>query len=51
VASVVPVPDEPTSKVMAALHAGLREGLTPAEALAAAQANHGQLGFVCFGAP
>jgi tetratricopeptide (TPR) repeat protein len=51
VASVVPVPDEPTSAVMAALHAGLRSGLTPAAALAAAQAQHGQLGFVCFGAP
>ena len=51
VASVVPVPDEPTSKVMAALHAALREGLTPAAALASAQAEHGQLGFVCFGAP
>jgi len=36
---------------MAALHAGLRAGLTPSAALAAAQAEHGQLGFVCFGAP
>lgn len=51
IASVVPVPDEPTSKVMAALHGGLRAGLTPAAALATAQAEHGQLGFVCFGAP
>lgn len=51
VASVVPVPDEPTSKVMAALHAGLRAGLRPAAALAAAQAEHGQLGFVLFGSP
>lgn len=50
VASVVPVPDERTAAVMTALHAGLRRGLPPAAALAAAQAKHGQLGFACFGA-
>jgi tetratricopeptide (TPR) repeat protein len=50
VASVVPVPDQPTAEVMRALHAGLRAGRTPSEALAGAQAEHGQLGFVCFGA-
>jgi CHAT domain-containing protein len=50
IASVVPVPDERTAEVMTALHAGLRAGLAPAAALAAAQADHGQLGFVCFGA-
>jgi tetratricopeptide (TPR) repeat protein len=50
VASVVPVPDELTAGVMTALHAGLRRGLAPAAALAEAQADHGQLGFVCFGA-
>jgi CHAT domain-containing protein len=50
VASVVPVPDERTVAVMTALHAGLQTGLDPAAALATAQAEHGQLGFVCFGA-
>ncbi len=50
VASVVPVPDERVVAVMTALHAGLRRGLAPAAALAEAQADHGQLGFVCFGA-
>lgn len=51
VASVVPVPDERAVVIMTALHAGLRGGLAPAAALARAQADHGQLGFVCFGAP
>ena len=50
VASVVPVPDDRTAEVMSALHAGLRQGLSPSAALAAAQAEHGQLGFACFGA-
>lgn len=50
VASVVPVPDEPTAAVMTALHGALRSGLAPSAALALAQAEHGQLGFVCFGA-
>ena len=50
VASVVPVPDERTVAVMTALHRGLRRGLPPSAALAAAQADYGQLGFVCFGA-
>jgi tetratricopeptide (TPR) repeat protein len=50
IASVVPVPDERTAGVMTALHAGLRSGQSPAAALAVAQAEHGQLGFACFGA-
>jgi tetratricopeptide (TPR) repeat protein len=50
IASVVPVPDERTASVMTALHGGLRTGLAPAAALAAAQVDHAQLGFVCFGA-
>jgi len=50
IASVVPVPDERTAAVMTALHRGLRTGLAPSAALAAAQADQGQLGFVCFGA-
>jgi CHAT domain-containing protein len=50
VASVLPVSDERTPAVMMALHAGLRSGLRPAAALAAAQAEHGHLGFVCIGA-
>ena len=51
IASVVPVPDDRTAAVMTALHSGLRAGLAPSAALAAAQADDGQqLGFVCFGA-
>lgn len=50
VASVLPVPDEPAMALMAALHAGLSAGLGPAAALARAQSEHGQLGFVCLGA-
>jgi CHAT domain-containing protein len=50
VASVLPVSDERTPAVMMSLHAGLRSGLGPAAALAAAQAEHGHLGFVCVGA-
>jgi len=50
IASVVPVPDERTAAVMTALHGALRRGLPPSAALAAAQADQGQLGFVCFGA-
>ncbi len=59
VASVLPVPDAETLPLMLDLHAGLAAGLSPAEALAAAQvraADHGvaaaagAAAFVCFGA-
>ncbi|HEY0806277.1 MAG TPA: CHAT domain-containing protein [Pseudonocardiaceae bacterium] len=50
VASVLPVPDRKAVGLVTTLHAGLRDGLGPAAALATAQARHGQLGFVCFGA-
>lgn len=49
IASVVPVPDERTAEVMTSLHAALRAGTAPAEALARAQAEHGESGFVCLG--
>lgn len=49
IASVVPVPDERTAQVMLSLHAALRDGVAPAEALATAQAAHGEAGFLCFG--
>jgi CHAT domain-containing protein len=48
-ASVLPVPDEAAVPVMTLVHQGLRDGLGPAEALATAQARHGQLGFSCLG--
>jgi CHAT domain-containing protein len=59
VATVIPVPDEATRPMMLALHAGLRRGLPPAEALAHARAGADAddssalataAGFVCFGA-
>jgi CHAT domain-containing protein len=50
VASVLPVPDRQAVGLVTALHEGLADGLGPAAALAAAQAVHGHLGFVCFGA-
>lgn len=60
IASVVPVPDEPTQRLMLALHERLAAGDEPATALAAARAvalrrdAPGDLataaGFVCFGA-
>jgi CHAT domain-containing protein len=50
VASVLPVPDRQAVGLVTRLHAGLRGGLGPAAALAAAQVEHGHLGFVCFGA-
>lgn len=60
VASVVPVPDEPTHRLMIALHERLAAGDEPAAALAAAAAaalDHDvpadyatAAGFVCFGA-
>jgi tetratricopeptide (TPR) repeat protein len=49
VASVLPVPDRQAVGLVTALHEGLADGLGPATALAAAQAEHGHLGFVCFG--
>ncbi|MCI2421161.1 CHAT domain-containing protein [Saccharopolyspora sp. K220] len=49
IASVVPVPDERTASVMASLHRALRAGSPPATALAEAQAQHGETGFVCLG--
>ena len=59
VATVVPVPDEATRPLMVAMHDGLRDGLSPAAALATAQAavDRGDPaalatagGFVCYGA-
>ncbi len=50
VASVLPVPDHQTVGLVTDLHAGLAAGQAPAAALAAAQAKHGHLGFVCLGA-
>jgi CHAT domain len=50
VASVLPVPDRQAAHLMTTLHSGLQSGLGPAAALATAQAKHGHLGFVCFGA-
>ncbi|GAA4858768.1 CHAT domain-containing protein [Saccharopolyspora cebuensis] len=49
IASVVPVPDERTAAMMETLHSALRRGTTPATALAAAQAEHGESGFLCIG--
>ncbi|WP_223839845.1 CHAT domain-containing protein [Saccharopolyspora pogona] len=49
IASVVPVPDERTASVMVSLHRALREGRPAAAALAGAQAEHGEAGFVCLG--
>nr|WP_233626945.1 CHAT domain-containing protein [Saccharopolyspora sp. HNM0986] len=49
IASVVPIPDERTVHVMVALHDSLRRGVAPAEALASAQARHGETGFLCLG--
>ncbi|GAA1280639.1 CHAT domain-containing protein [Saccharothrix xinjiangensis] len=47
VESVRPVPDDRVVDLMIDLHAGLKH---PAQALADAQARHGDLGFVCVGA-
>lgn len=49
IASVVPVPDERTAEVMVSLHDLLRRSVPPAEALARAQAQHGESGFICLG--
>lgn len=50
VASVVPVPDEPTRPFMEQLHARMRAGAGPAAALAATTEATGLDGFVCLGA-
>lgn len=50
IASLLPVPDRQAVRLVTALHAGLSAGQGPATALAGAQAEHGHLGFVCFGA-
>lgn len=59
IASVIPVPDEPTRRLMLALHEGLAAGCDPAPALAQARAvalgdddadYATAVGFVCFGA-
>lgn len=50
VASVAPVHDGQTAAFMAAFHARLASGATPARALAAAPRTPGVLGFVCLGA-
>lgn len=50
IASVLPVRDADSAELMRALHDGLDGGLRPAAALAAAQAEHGDRGFVCLGA-
>lgn len=50
IASVVPVPDEPTRPFMEQLHARMRAGAGPAEALAATTEATGLDGFVCLGA-
>jgi hypothetical protein len=49
IASTTPVPDEQAFGLVTALHRGLRAGVPPATALAHAQAEHGHLGFSCFG--
>jgi CHAT domain-containing protein len=58
VASVVPVPDDATRRLMLAFHGRLQRGASPALALAQAQAEMRRCGagveeyagFVCFGA-
>ncbi|MBO0839371.1 MAG: CHAT domain-containing protein [Sciscionella sp.] len=48
-ASVLPVPDEPAIDMINALYTRLAAGDSPAAALAAAQHEHGDFGFVCLG--
>lgn len=52
IAPVTPVPDGSTAEVMTRLHAALVAGVSPAAALALAQADQppGRRSFVCFGA-
>jgi CHAT domain-containing protein len=49
IASILPVPDARTAEVMMSLYSALRRGLAPAAALARAQAQHGESGFLCLG--
>lgn len=49
IASVVPIPDERACAVMLSLHRRLRRSVPPARALAAAQVEHGESGFLCLG--
>jgi CHAT domain-containing protein len=54
IASVMPVPDAPVKRLMAALHRSLAERVAPAAALAGAQATLSSrdaalAGFVCLG--
>lgn len=50
IASVLPVPDEQAVDLVTAFHQRLRDGDSPARALAVAQQAHGHLGFSCLGA-
>jgi len=50
VASTLPVLDAAAVRLVGRLHAHLRSGAAPAEALARAQRECGDLGFVCVGA-
>jgi hypothetical protein len=56
---VIPIPDEATRAMMVTMHAGLRRGLSPAEALTQARiaaapddpvAQAAAAAFVCYGA-
>jgi CHAT domain-containing protein len=49
IAGTLAVSDDRTPALMAAVHLGLRAGLGPAAALAAAQVDHGDQAFSCFG--
>jgi tetratricopeptide (TPR) repeat protein len=50
IASTLPVPDATAAALVTDVHEHLRGGSSPAEALAEAQAWHGDRGFVCIGA-
>jgi tetratricopeptide (TPR) repeat protein len=50
VASVVPVPDHASKRLMLRFHRLLANGRTPADALAAVQQGHSDMGFQCYGA-
>lgn len=50
IASVLPVPDSHARDLSTTLHRALADGAGPAAALARAQAEHGDLGFSCYGA-
>jgi CHAT domain-containing protein len=49
IASTLPVPDATAADLVTAFHEHLRTGDSPAQALAKAQAEHGDRGFVCHG--